>query len=182
MPSPYSNSESARRQAAFQSLVNEHYPAIWKYVLTLTRGASEAEDLTHQAFLIAFDRMTDGHRISNVGPWLRGVVRNLVREWWRNRQRMPIDLADQVCQLAEEADHASDELRAEREAALGTCLDKLKESERSLVRARYEEGQQITAIADQQQINVKTARVRLFRIRERLKSCVELAFEGGAAE
>ena len=73
-------------------------------------------------------------------------------------------------------------MRQEREAALAACLERLTDNERQLVRARYEDGLQITEIAEQQQLNVKTARVRLFRIRERLKSCVEFAFANGVAK
>ncbi len=163
-------------------MVDEHYRSVWQYVVTLTRGAAEAEDLAHQAFLLAFDRLVEGRTIDDAGLWLRGVVRNLVREWWRTKRRLPAELADQLCRLAEEVDDASDDLRSEREAALAACLEKLSDDERGMVRARYENGLQVTEIAKQQDINVRTARVRLFRIRERLKSCVELAFARRAGE
>ena len=164
------------RQQQFQRLIDAHYQAVWQYVLTLTRGASEAEDLTHEAFLLAFDRLVERRPIDSPGLWLRGVVRNLVKEWWRKKRRLPIELAEQLRQLAEDVDNSSEELRAGREAALTRCLEKLTDDERQLMRARYEDGLRITQIAEQQEANAETMRVRLFRIRERLKTCVELTF------
>ena len=81
-----SHASSANRQQQFQTLVDAHYRSVWQYVATLTRGAAEAEDLTHQAFLLAFDRMVEERPIEDAGLWLRGVVRNLVREWWPHRR------------------------------------------------------------------------------------------------
>lgn len=182
MSKPGNSLSSAARRQQFERLVDDHYRSVWRYVVALTRGANNAEDLTHQAFLIAFDRLVDEQPIDNPGQWLRGVVRNLVREWWRKNRRLPVELADQICDLAEDTDNEADERRSEREAALAGCLDKLSDGERLIVRARYEDGLSITEIADRQQINVKTARVRLFRIRERLKACVEFAFAREAVE
>lgn len=177
-----SDDPSSIRQQQFQQLVDAHYRMVWQYVGALTRGAAEAEDLAHQAFLLAFDRLVEQRPIDDPGPWLRGVVRNLVCEWWRTSQRLPVELADQLRSLAEDVDAASLELKSERESALARCLSKLSENERQMVRARYEDGLQIKEIAQRESINVQTARVRLFRIRERLKTCVQLTFASGGLE
>lgn len=176
------SSSTSDRQQQFQSLVDANYRSVWQYAVTLTRGSSEAEDVTHQAFLLVFDRLVEERPIDDPGQWLRGVVRNLVREWWRKNRRLPVELADQLCRLAEDVDTASVELKSEHEAALAACLEKLTDDERQMVRARYEDGLQITEIAQRREMNVKTTRVRLFRIRERLKTCVELTFARGAVE
>lgn len=162
------------RRRQFEALVDEHYEPLWSYVSVLTRGASETEDITHQAFLLAFDRLSSELTIDDPGRWLRGVVRNLVRAWWREQRKMPLDLADQLCRLAEAADDSAPaELTAEREAALTECLERLTADERRVVEARYQDGLRITQIAERERLNVATARVKLFRIRERLKTCVE---------
>lgn len=93
---------------------------------------------------------------------------------------MPDDLADRLHQLIEQADDASTVAeRAEAVAALKHCLEKLSQAERRLVSARYEEGCRITQIAERTNQNVATARVRLFRIRQSLKTCVETTLAGG---
>ena len=147
----------------------------------MTARSADGEDILHQAFLLLFDRLAGGERdIRDPGKWLRGAVRNLVRAWWREKRRMPDDLADRLHQLIEQADDASTAAeRAEAVAALKHCLEKLSQAERRLVSARYEEGCRITQIAERTNLNVATARVRLFRIRQRLKTCVETTLAGG---
>ena len=69
-------------------MVDAHYASVWSYVNVLTGGSPDSEDLTHQAFLLAFDRLAKEDRtIQDMGKWLRGVVRNLVRAYWRERRR-----------------------------------------------------------------------------------------------
>jgi RNA polymerase sigma-70 factor (ECF subfamily) len=166
-----------RRQ--FEALVDQHYESVWSYVSLLTRAAAEAEDITHQAFLLTFDRLTAGETIHDPALWLRGVARNLVRAFWREKRKLPMDLTDQLSRLVEETDDAADaELKAERQAALAGCLQDLSADEQRVVKARYQAGLRIVQIAEQEKLNVTTARVKLFRIRERLKACIEWKLAG----
>lgn len=73
-------------------------------------------------------------------------------------------------------------LRAERESALNNCVENLTAEDRRLIEARYENGMRITQIAELESANVATTRVRLFRVRERLKACVESALAQGAVQ
>ncbi len=147
----------------------------------LTDGSAESEDILHQAYLLAFDRLADGDRnIEDLGKWLRGVIRNLVRAWWREKRKLPQDLADRLYELAEEADTLPNSLaRAELAEKLRTCLDQLAPAARRFVAARYEQGLAIHEIADREKVNESTARVRLFRIRQTLKACLESTLAGG---
>ena len=147
----------------------------------LTGGSAESEDILHQAFLLAFDRLADGDRtIEDLGKWLRGVVRNLVRTWWREKRKLPQDLTDRLYELAEEADSVPNRLvQAELAESLRNCLDQLAPAARRFVAARYEQGLAINEIADREKVNESTARVRLFRIRQTLKTCLESTLTGG---
>lgn len=154
---------------------------MWSYVNLLTGGLPDSEDLTHQAFLLAFDRLASEDRtIEDMGKWLRGVVRNLVRAWWREKRRLPQHLAEQIYELAEQAESLPDQVaRAELADALQRCLNQLTPAARRLVVARYEQGLPIHQIAHEESLNVATARVRLFRIRDALRTCLESSLGGG---
>ncbi len=131
--------------------------------------------------MLVFDRLREGDRsIEETGKFLRGVVRNLVRAWWREKRKLPRDLADRLYELAEEADSVPTKLaQAELAEKLRLCLNQLAPAARRFVSARYEQGLAIHEIAHREQVNESTARVRLFRIRQTLKSCLESAFAGG---
>ena len=63
--------------------------------------------------------------------------------------------------------------------ALQRCLNQLAPAARRFVTARYEQGLPIHQIAHQESLNVTTARVRLFRIRDTLRTCLESYLAGG---
>jgi RNA polymerase sigma-70 factor (ECF subfamily) len=172
----------SRLQRTFQKIVDEHYAPLWSYVSVLTGGSPDGEDILHQAFLLAFDRLADGDRtIESMDKWLRGVVRNLVRAWWREKRSLPASLADRLYELAEVADSAaSAPANAELTSALERCLGQLAPAARRFVEARYEKGLPINKIARQEGLNEATARVRLFRIRQALKACLQTTMAEGA--
>ena len=125
--------------------------------------------------------MAHGHLASggnfhgDAGKWLRGTARNRVRAWWREKRKLPLDLADRLAFLAEPDDARSQEMAA----ALAHCLGKLESDDRQVISKRYELGLAVGAIAEQMQCNVATLRVRLFRIRRGLKACVETQLSRG---
>lgn len=167
----------------FQDLVDRHYDSAWAYVSALTSGADEAEDIVHQAFLAAFDRLAAGRAFTgDPGRWLRATGRNLVYAWWRQRRRMPQDVADRLKQVADEADDAlTRAARREVQAALDQCLDELAEEDRLLVAERYEQGLRVTEMAERLRCKAATLRVRLFRIRQGLRRCVDAVLSQGGA-
>ena len=167
----------------FQTLVDRHYDGLWAYVGALTGGATEAEDIVHQAFLAAFDRLAAGTEFEgDPGRWLRATARHMVYAWWRHQRRMPQDVADRLRQVADEADDAlTRAARREVQAALDQCLGKLPDQDRRLVAERYEQGLRVTEIAERLERNAATVRVRLFRIRQALRRCVEAVLAKGGA-
>jgi len=163
--------------------VEAHYEPLWSYVRFLTGGATDAEDILHQAFLVGHARLARGEAFrGDPGRWLRGVVRNLVHAWWRERRRLPTGLADGLKRLAEQADDApADAARAELKRALKRCLRKLPDDDRALVSRRYTEGLSVADIAETSARSAVTLRVRLHRIRLALKRCVEAVLSRGGA-
>ena len=163
--------------------MDRHYDGVWAYVSALTGGAAEAEDIVHQAFLAAFDRLAGGGGFTgDPGAWLRATARNMVYAWWRQQRRMPQDVADRLRQVADEADDAlTRAARAEVRAALDHCLGTLPDADRQLVADRYERGLRVTQMAEQLREKAATVRVRLFRIRQALRRCVEAVLSKGGA-
>lgn len=163
--------------------MDRHYEGVWAYVRFLTRGSGDSEDIVHEAFLIAFERLAAGEEFAgDPGAWLRGTARNLVRAWWRRKHKLPQDIADTLSAVAADAvEGLAAAIGNELRAALEHCLGLLVPQDRDLVARRYEQGLKVTQIADQLKRNTATVRVRLFRIRQALKQCVESRLAGGTA-
>jgi len=170
--------------STFRELVDRHYRSVWACVSVLTGRSDDSEDLVHQAFLLAFERLANGTAFEgDPGKWLRGTARNLVYAWWRGKRQMPEHVAERLKSLVNEDEDAfSRAARAEIRDALRQCLDKLPDGERDLVRRRYEQGERVVRIADELGLNAATVRTRLHRIRHVLKQCLDTFRNGGAPD
>jgi len=167
----------------YRELVDRYYGGVWACVSVLTARSADTEDLVHQAFLLAFERLAAGGGFAgDPGKWLRGTARHLVFAWWREKRRMPETLAQRFEALVarQEEDALSRADRGEVRTALRQCLAKLSEEERDLVRRRYEENEGLVRIAGSLRLNAVTIRTRLHRIRQGLRSCLEAALSGGS--
>jgi RNA polymerase sigma-70 factor (ECF subfamily) len=164
----------------FRKLVDQHYGSVWACVSVLTGRAPDTEDLVHEAFLLAFDRLSGGTPFSgDPGKWLRGTARHLAFAWWRKKRDLPEALVHHLELLAEQdGDPLGDICRAESVGALRHCLEKLPDQERALVRDRYERGESTVRIAERTLLNPVTVRTRLHRIRQALRRCMETAMAG----
>ena len=116
----------------------------------------QVEDVVQQAFMLAFDRLADSQAFrGNPWKWLRGTVRNLVYDVWRQPRRLLQDVADLLHQVVLEADEAGDGMdRSRVREALRRCLDTLGEGDRRLIDQRYEKGWRIFKIARQMKISL----------------------------
>jgi len=159
----------------FKALVDAQYDAIWSYTAFLAGSAPDTEDLVQETFLAAFDHMAAGRSFTK-GPdrWLRAVARNRVCTWWRTKRKLPAASAETLKALADEADvPASLAIKAELESALKRCLEILRADDRALIQKRYCGGFEPARLAEEMRMNAATLRVRLFRLRQWLKRCVE---------
>src|ERR1051326_3744527 len=84
----------------FDSLVRQHRPRIFRFLLASLRDRDAAENLTQDCFVRAFkahDRFRGG---SSLGTWLMHIAANLVRDheanrrlkFWKRGQRFNVDL------------------------------------------------------------------------------------------
>jgi RNA polymerase sigma-70 factor, ECF subfamily len=158
-------------QTEFLELHLAHQRALFGYLLTAVRDFERAEDLLQQVTLILWKKFGDYRRAAPYLPWALGVARNELLHHFRARKEstVPIDVLDEVTgTLVEDEARLSDEARA-----LTECVKKLPESDRVLVRSRYEEGATLSALAGRLRQSLAAVNMRLVRIRKALLDCAE---------
>lgn len=184
-------------RAAWDRLVAEHLPRVWSVVWRIVRHREDAEDVSQETFLTAYQSLGDFRGDSAFSTWLHriAVTRSLnhldrAAERMRRRSR-PLDRV---------AEDGSDEPDPEVEFAaaasasappspvraleakdllrrLADCLKKLPPAWRAVVALRDAESRSYEEIAAALGIELGTVRSRLSRSRMALKECVE---EGGS--
>jgi RNA polymerase sigma-70 factor, ECF subfamily len=84
----------------FEAIVGEHYEALFRFALSLTRTESDARDLTQETFCVW---ATKGHQlrdISKVKSWLFTTLHRTFLQALRRQSRFPqLELEESLTQL-----------------------------------------------------------------------------------
>jgi RNA polymerase sigma-70 factor (ECF subfamily) len=153
------------RRAIFESLVMEHYAALYRYAYRLSGSASDAEDLTQETFCKAqmlYDQLRDTSRVRS---WLFSILRNAYLHHARaerNHREVSLDHAGDV---PEAVDLNIQTVDSEQ---LQQALAELPETFRTPVILYYFEDFSYREIADQMELPLGTVMSRLSRAKEYL--------------
>lgn len=170
------SAETSDALEAFGLLVEEHQGAVRAFVTARIDDPFEAQDLAQEVFLIAHRKLTTIDTSQPIRPWLFGIAGNLVRNHRRKRRATPVGGTNEA--VLDLLDAEVETLgRSWQESAIGhaleTCLSKLGEASRNLIRQRYEEGLGIAEIRGMSGGKHSAITMKLHRIRERLRNCIE---------
>lgn len=161
----------------FEGLCVAHYSGILRYLAALTRDRHQAQDLAQETFLAAYRSLHRFHVGADFGAYLRGIARNRFLKSLRGRARIERTVLDGVEALfRREADAGLDGL-----AALEQCVRRLQAEDRHLIEAHYARGTALRDLARLHDRSVSWAKVALFRIRRKLKACLERKLAAGEA-
>jgi RNA polymerase sigma-70 factor, ECF subfamily len=147
---------------ASRRFVREHYPAIYRYLLYLTRRPEQAEDLTQETFLQAWRHLGTFIARASLRAWLHRIARREFLQALR-RQRAQTSL-EEIAEAAEP--RASAWMEA---VELHEVIDRLPLPQREVVLLHYLEGYTSTEIARIVGAPVGTVCDRLARAREHLR-------------
>lgn len=156
---------------SFDHVFAAEFQPLRRYV-TRRLGATAADDLTAEAFAIAYRRWHDLDQARSARPWLYGIASNLIRHQWRKERRMLRAYSrsgvDPV--LAEEG-ISLDRLHAQSErAALADALAGLRREEREVLLLHAWAELSDAEIAEALLLPVGTVKSRLSRAREQMRN------------
>ncbi|TWU56446.1 ECF RNA polymerase sigma factor SigW [Rubripirellula tenax] len=167
----------------FGLLVEEHQAAIRAFLVSRINDPFEAHDLAQNVFLIAFRKLAKIDATRPIRPWLLGIAANEIRNHRRKRGDIPVGSHAEIAQLLEaeiESGNADWDDGAVFEA-LDRCLTRLGDRARELLRLRYEEGMDLVEIRSALGGKHSTITMKLHRLREQLRACIERQLEKEAS-
>jgi RNA polymerase sigma-70 factor, ECF subfamily len=77
-----------------QSLYQERYEFIYRYVHSKIGNREDAEDLTAEIFLKAVRSLDQERNRESMHQWLYRVMRTTIADYWRAHYRRPLDSCD----------------------------------------------------------------------------------------
>jgi len=145
----------------FESIVVEHYEALFRFAMSLTRSEADAQDLTQQTFYIW---ATKGHQLrdpSKIKTWLFTTLRRVFLQMRRRQSRFPHHELEEVS--AELPAIASEAARTVDAAHVLSALAKVDEIYQDAVALAYLEDCPYKDIAEILEVPVGTVKSRIAR-------------------
>jgi RNA polymerase sigma-70 factor (ECF subfamily) len=161
--------------AAFSRLVLKYQWAVRAFLLARLSRKHEAEDLAQETFVTAWRRLKDFDLARPIGPWLRGIAENHLRNHLRKFRAEPIGGSEALQQILDfqTASHEAPAVESELAAALADCIAQVDEAARNLLMARYAEGRSMAEICKRAGKKHSAMTMKLHRLRLALAACVE---------
>lgn len=131
-------------------LLYEHYlPKIYRFVLLKVSHREEAEDLTHQVFLKAWENIEQYEfKGYSFGSWLYQIARNVTIDYYRDRTPREVSLEALAIELPSETDPLDGVQKKLDWSKLVKALKELKEVEREVLIMRFVDDLSIKDVAD----------------------------------
>jgi len=156
----------------FESLVRQHRPRIFRFLLASLRDPETAENLTQDCFVRAFKARDQFRGGSRVGTWLMHIAANLVRDheassrlkFWRRKLRPdldPNDISDWIPDQQKSPEAMA--LAKEQVKAIWRAAASLSERQRTVFLLRFVEDMDLLEIAAVTGMKEGTVKTHLFR-------------------
>jgi RNA polymerase sigma-70 factor (ECF subfamily) len=169
--------EKARRKDAdaFAALIRQYEKIALSVAYGVLGNATAAGDVVQDAFIRAWQRLSDLREPERFGTWVCGIVRNLAIDALRRRK--PTDVlgpANAVLDPGRWTINPLEEVdRREKSRKVAEAIASLDEASRLVVTMRYYEDLSSKEIADRLEMTPAAVDMRLSRARKLLKTLLE---------
>ncbi|NQU80599.1 MAG: sigma-70 family RNA polymerase sigma factor [Bacteroidetes bacterium] len=163
-------------QSAYAQLMNRYREAIHYMLLKMVNNASDAEDLTIEAFSKAFKNLEQYTPNFAFSTWLFKIASNNCIDFIRKKRIDHISLDREIGDkgrvssiiIAEVSDPEEDLIKKQKASLMRHVVTTLKPRYRDLVELRYFKEYSYEEIADELNLPLGTVKAQLFRARELL--------------
>ena len=160
---------------AFGELYKLYVEQIFRYLYSRVGNVHEAEDVTAQTFLVAFESFDRFREDGHFASWLFTIARNKAMDHFR--QRKNISCIDEAANIPVENDPLYGVIQLEQMAALSKLIQALPEEDRELLRFRFLAAMSFPEIAHFLHRNEDAVKKSIYRLLARLHSQLEVSNE-----
>ena len=156
----------------FETLVEQHRPRIFRFLLASLRNRESAENLTQDCFVRAYKAREQFRGNSSIGTWLMQIAANLLRnheassrlKFWRRTLRADVDLSE-LGDFLPDRQMSPEQRAAAREQVerIWKAAGRLSAQQRTVFLLRFVEDMELLEIAAVTGLKEGTVKTHLFR-------------------
>jgi len=163
--------EAKTDPAAFSRLYDHYVQPIYRYIYSRVGSTHEAEDITSQTFMAAYESLGRYRERGQFSAWLFTIARSKMNDHFR-RSRREVGL-EAAGEILEREDALGVLIRAEELSRIRSIISHLNEDEQELIRLRYVADLSFVEIADLLGRREDAVKKSVYRLLARLKSQME---------
>jgi RNA polymerase sigma factor (sigma-70 family) len=157
--------------AAFGRLYDRYVQPIYRYVYSRVGSTHEAEDITSQTFITAYESLSRYRERGYFSAWLFRIAQSRMNDHFRrSRREVELEAAEGVI---EREDALGAFIQDEELMRLRSVIKKLNNEEQELIRLRYVADMPFAEIADVLGKREEAVKKSLYRLLARLKGQME---------
>lgn len=162
-------------EKAFETLLNKYRNLVFSIMLKMVRNPQEAEDLTQEAFMKAFNSLASFNEEFAFSTWLMKIASNNCIDFLRKRKlrtysiHEPIQYKDEKIEMDIPDHEPSPEkilIQTERAKMITKAIEELPERYRYVVLLRHKEEKSYEEISEILNLPLGTVKAQIFRARE----------------
>ncbi len=157
---------------AFRPLYDRYFEAIFQFIYNRTQQEELSADICSQVFLKAMQRLEDyTFRGVPFSAWLYRIASNEIAQWYRQSKKVRVVSVEDSNLVSMFEEVLEDDLEEFRPYLI-PALELLKEADLEIVEMRFFEQRPFKEIAEMLNITESNAKVRTYRVLERLKKII----------
>ena len=159
---------------SFSKLINRYQNKVFAFLIVRLNNRHEAEDMTQEVFLTAYNKINKFDTKLSILPWLRGIALNILRNFWRKKKAVSAGGQEELQALIDKHIHENSSENQEPHMIefMLSCLSEADSNSQKLIEMRYKQEKTISELTKLLSINHSTLTMRLHRIRDELKKCI----------
>ncbi len=152
----------------YGELYQKYYQSLYQYCWKWVRNDTDAEDIAHESFLKAYEKLPQLKKPEFFAGWLYRIAHNLCFNHQKKGNRMG-DCKTHILESQTTADLSETEQHREVLLThLEHILEQLPNDMRQLIQARYYQGKSIDELSQEYQVGKSAIKMRLLRIRKHI--------------
>jgi len=157
--------------SAFGRLYDRFIQRIYRYVYSRVGDAHEAEDITSQTFIAAYESLGRYRERGQFSAWLFRIARSKINDHFRrSRREVGLDAAERIVEVD---DALGALIQNEELIRLRSLIKKINDDERELIRLRYVADLSFVEMGELLGKREDAVKKSVYRLLERLKGQME---------
>ena len=145
---------------------------LYAYILTLVPNPQAAEEILQETNVVIWEKSREIETVNNFSAWAAKIAYFQTLAYLKRIKRDRLRFDDELVGRIAAAVSERQSLLDDRVDALRTCLRKLSDKDRDLIRRRYEFGASLEGVSEAVGRTRGAIKQALYRIRGALMQCV----------